>query len=308
MRVGIDCLRIDQDYVGGVNTFTQGLLNGFVAGGNGHAFRLYVSEENQAWFNNFSHQPGFECVVVKHENRLWKKGVCGASLLTGNSVWYERISDFAYGVAGKTMDDECDVIYTPTVALRYFNAKKPTVLSMHDLQHLHYPEFFSYAQRLSRKIRYGASARHANYLQASSRYIKADLLRNFPKLAAEQIEVISEGVQSQVFSIRQPGVDTIRQRYQLAERFLFYPAQLWPHKNHLKLFKALQWVQKHTGQKIPLVLTGAAYGATSEIHRFLREKSMMEVRYLGIVPFADLVALHQSAAFLIMPSLHESSS
>jgi glycosyltransferase involved in cell wall biosynthesis len=35
---------------------------------------------------------------------------------------------------------------------------------------------------------------------------------------------------------------------------------------------------------------------------------MNYVHYHGRVPFADLVGLYQKAAFLVMPSLHESSS
>jgi glycosyltransferase involved in cell wall biosynthesis len=35
---------------------------------------------------------------------------------------------------------------------------------------------------------------------------------------------------------------------------------------------------------------------------------MNYVHYLGRVPFTDLVGLYQKAAFLVMPSLHESNS
>jgi glycosyltransferase involved in cell wall biosynthesis len=308
MRVGIDCLRIDPAFRGGLNTFTQGLLDGFAEQRNGHTFHVYMSERNQEWFAKLFGQPGFECIVLKHQNRAWQKAACGAGLLLGRLKPYEWINDFAHGRAGKKMHDECDVIYTPTVMLRYFGGRKPTVLSIHDLQHVHYPEFFSYARRLSRKVTYGASARRANYLQASSRYTKSDLLRHFPKLRPERIAVISEGVQRADFATPPVGAETLRQRHGLPERFLFYPAQLWPHKNHLMLLKALRWTQSNSGRKIPLVLTGAPYAAAPAILRFLREKSMNEVQYLGVVSFADLVALYRSAAFLIMPSLHESSS
>ncbi|GAC1683034.1 MAG: hypothetical protein PVS2B2_22110 [Candidatus Acidiferrum sp.] len=308
MRVGIDGSRIEPGYVGGVNTFTQGLLYGLGARSNGHTFRVYMSEKNQKWFAPFRGLAGFECVVVKHQDQMWQKAICGAGLLRGKPEPYEWISSWIYRRAGKQMDAECDVIYTPTVVLRYFNAEKPTVLSMHDLQHIHYPEFFSYARRLSRKVTSGASARRARYLQASSRFIKEDLLRHFPCLLPERIEVIPEGVRREDFANPPTCSRKLHQRHALPERFLFYPAQLWPHKNHLMLLRTLQWIESHTGRKIPLVLTGAPYAAAPAILRFLREKSMSQVRYLGTVSFADLVALYQSAALLVMPSLHESSS
>src|SRR5947209_4909319 len=179
MRVGIDCLRIDPAFCGGLNTFTRGLLKGFGEQRNGHTFHVYMSERNQEWFAKLRGQPGFKWIVLEHQNRAWRKAACGAGLLLGRPTPYEWINDFAHGHAGKKMHDECDVIYTPTVMLRYFGGNKPTVLSMHDLQHMHYPEFFSYARRLSRKVTYGASARRASYLQASSRYTKSDLLGHF---------------------------------------------------------------------------------------------------------------------------------
>ncbi len=36
----------------------------------------------------------------------------------------------------------------------------------------------------------------------------------------------------------------VRERLQLPDRFLFYPAQFWPHKNHLRLIEAFREVVK----------------------------------------------------------------
>jgi hypothetical protein len=46
MRIGINCLQVDPFSVGGINTFTLGLLEGFANAGNGHRFRLYVVEDS----------------------------------------------------------------------------------------------------------------------------------------------------------------------------------------------------------------------------------------------------------------------
>jgi glycosyltransferase involved in cell wall biosynthesis len=100
----------------------------------------------------------------------------------------------------------------------------------------------------------------------------------------------------------------VRRKYGLPERFLFYPAQLWPHKNHLALLKALKHLESSTGFRIPLVLTGEKFSSSKPVFSFIGKNSMDYVRYLGKVPLEDLVGLYQNATLLITTTLHESSS
>jgi glycosyltransferase involved in cell wall biosynthesis len=177
---------------------------------------------------------------------------------------------------------------------------------MHDIQQVHYPEFFSWPRRLSRRITYGLSAAHAAYIQASSQFTKENLLAHFSEISAEQIEVIPSGVTIEKFSA--PDSAEARAKYDLPERFLFFPAQLFPHKNHLTVLKALKKIENRRKLKIPLVLTGGAYGAAPKVFEFVKDQSMDYVQYLGKVPVADMAALYKDAAFMITATLHESSS
>jgi glycosyltransferase involved in cell wall biosynthesis len=306
MRVAINCLQIDPSYAGGVNTYTLGLLEGFAAIGNGCRFRLYVTSANQHVFEKFRKRDHFDLITVENRRISFQKNICRAALLSFSRALYKRTSDVIFGNIQKEMD-KSDVIYTPTVVLQCFSSRKPTVLSMHDIQHLHYPDFFSWHRRLSRRITYGLSARYASYFQASSHFIKEDLLAHFSEIAAKQIDVIPEGVDAAEFTVCNDS-DRRLERYCLPERFLFCPAQLWPHKNHITILKALKAIENRHGLKIPLVLTGAKYSAAPQVFDFIAEQSMNYVLYLGKVPFRDLVALYQRAAFLITAVLYESSS
>jgi glycosyltransferase involved in cell wall biosynthesis len=193
------------------------------------------------------------------------------------------------------------------VVLQSFDSRIPTVLSMHDIQHLHYPQFFSRPRRLSRRITYGLSAKYANFFQASSEFIKTDLLAHFGSISPEQISVIPEGVRVEDFA-KSSNSSSLKRRYALPEKFLLYPAQLWPHKNHLVLLRALKHIETEHGLRIPLVLTGGKYTAASTVLGYIAQQSMDYVYYLGKIPFEDLVGLYQRAVFLVMPSLHESNS
>jgi glycosyltransferase involved in cell wall biosynthesis len=227
-------------------------------------------------------------------------------LLSWSKEIYKFTNNLLFENIRKLTDAESDILYTPTVVLQCFNSRKPTVLSMHDIQQVHHPEFFSWPRRLSRKITYGLSARSANYLQASSHFIKEDLVAHFRSLSPDQIEVIPSGVTIERFAA--PSAINVRERYGLPERFLFFPAQLWPHKNHLTVLKALQQIEKRHGLKIPLVLTGGAFAAAPKVFEFIKVQSTDYVKYLGKVPGPDMVALYQKAAFMITATLHESCS
>src|SRR5208283_787391 len=307
MKIGVNCLRVDPDYAGGVNSYTLGLLEGFARLQNGNHFCLYVTQSNQHLFEKWRTRPHFEIKVIGDQLLGIRKGVCRAALLACSNTFYKFTSDHVFARIREIMDSEVDILYVPTVVLQQFNARKTTVLSMHDIQHVHYPQFFTWPRRLSRRITYGLSARYANFFQASSEFIKSDLLQHFPDISQDQVAVIPEGVNLEEFS-RPREVPSLLDRYHLPERYLFYPAQLWPHKNHLTVLNALTKIEQREHLKIPLVMTGAKFSAAPRIFTFIAEQKMDYVHFLGKVPFEDLVGLYQGAKLLISAGLYESNS
>ena len=306
MRIGVDCLRADSAYVGGLNTYIHGLLSGFAAAGEAHRFQLYVTSENRGRFEKYEALGNFELFAVDRLWFSWRQNLCRIALLHRKPEHYQRMANKIFRPVREWMEANSDLIYTPTVSLLSFDYRKPTLLSMHDIQYLHYPEFFSWPQRRSRQIACALSARHASYFQASSEFIRRDLLTHFPEIAAEQIVVIPEGVTLGVFS--NPRDTHVSERHRLPERFLLLPAQLWPHKNHLTVLRALRHLQREHGLKIPLVMTGARFSAASAIFRYIDHENMDQVCYLGVVSFNELVELYQRAALVLAPGFYESNS
>lgn len=307
VRVAINCLQVDPRYVGGVTTYVLGLLEGFAQSPNGCRFRVFVSSANEHLFQKLGKREGLDFIHVSDVLLPLKSNLCRAALLSRSANLYKMASDRLFQKIRGWMDGESDVLYTPTPVLRCFNSRRPTVLTMHDIQHLHYPEFFSWPARLSRSVTYGLSARHATYLQANSQYTKQDLLRHFHWLSPEQVEVIPSGVLVERFA-EPAAADSVSGLRGLPDRFLFFPAQLWPHKNHLTVLKALKQIETKHRAKIPLILTGEEFSAAPQMFKFVADQSMGYVRHLGKVSFQDMVALYQKATFMITATLHESSS
>ena len=104
-----------------------------------------------------------------------------------------------------------------------------------------------------------------------------------------------------------PGVvERMRKKYGLPEKFFFYPAATWPHKNHLNLCKAYKIMKDRFGHNEKMVWTGTV----KENHDFvLKEIKMLglsdDIVHLGYVPYSDLPGIFNAASLLVFPSFFE---
>ena len=129
-------------------------------------------------------------------------------------------SDSLFQKIRPLIESESDVLYTPLRHCAVLMTAGPrcspcTISSTCTTRN------FSAGGRLSRRVTYGLSAKHASYLQASSQYTKQDLLRYFPALSPEQIEVIPSGVQAEKSPRPRPKMNLLRCAACLSVFFFF---------------------------------------------------------------------------------------
>jgi glycosyltransferase involved in cell wall biosynthesis len=136
-----------------------------------------------------------------------------------------------------------------------------------------------------------------------SRYSKQRLTQS-AGVDPDRIEVIPLGIDLNRFR-PQAGDDDERllEDLDLPPRFLVYPANLWPHKNHGRLVAALGATDD---PELGLVLTGQDYGRLDDLMQQARTAGVAgRVRHLGYVPAGALPALYRRAAAMAFPSLYE---
>lgn len=308
MRIGIDCIGVDPQYCGGVNTYVFGIIKGFKSQNAGNfSIIIFCTSKNIHLFKEYEKDNLFKIVILNEFTFFIRKLFrIVPYILNSGCLWrkfwnlYTKIS----GINSK-IESECDLLYTPTTLLNVYNLNIPTILSMHDIQHYHFPEFFTNRQLKLLHLAFISSAKSSNYFQVSSQFIKNDLLNYFKFLNKNQLIIIPEGVDVEEFSKK--SLINVKLKYNLPERFIFYPAQLWKHKNHISVLRALKKIEEDNNLKIPLVLTGTKYSASKDIFKFIDANEMDNVFYLGRVPFDDLIAIYQNAYLLISASLYESS-
>ena len=101
-------------------------------------------------------------------------------------------------------------------------------------------------------------------------------------------------------------LDRIRSQLALPEAFLLYPAQTWPHKNHLRLLDALALLRDRIGEPVPVVCPGRQSGDFAAIEGRARELGLAEsVCFPGFVGSLEIRGLYELARGLVFPSLFE---
>jgi glycosyltransferase involved in cell wall biosynthesis len=180
--------------------------------------------------------------------------------------------------------NELDAIHFPLTVMLPRVERPPAAVSLLDIQHVFFPEFFSRAELAYRRVAYGWSLRRAHTVIAISRHVKETLVERMG-VDAERVEVIHLGLDHELF---RPGSEP-------REPFLLYPANPWPHKNHERLFDAVARLRRGRPD-LRLVLTGTG------LER-LDTPEGVDVR--GRVPREELASLYRRASALVFPSLYE---
>lgn len=177
-----------------------------------------------------------------------------------------------------------------------------------DLQHKHYPEFFSKSMILFRNARLFFILRNSNALVVSSYAVKGDFER-FYKIRAElKIHVfhftsVNGGYEDIEF-------DELRIRYELPKRYFLISNQFHKHKNHKVALLAIALL-KENGIKINLVITGKlpqikSSSYMAEFYGIIEKSDLYkQIRLLGITRREDQLHIMKHSQAVIQPSLFE---
>jgi glycosyltransferase involved in cell wall biosynthesis len=173
-----------------------------------------------------------------------------------------------------------------------------------DIQHEYYPDFFSDEELHLRKSYIQPTCEMATEIITISKYSKNCLIEKI-KVDPEKIHVIYLAA-GDLFVNPPLRSNHVKDTYGLPENYLFYPANGWVHKNHLRLIQAFYIFRKTYDKEIHLVLTGSMLKDNKTIQDQISLYQLQEsVHILDYISSEDMPEMYRNAHSLIYPSLFE---
>lgn len=228
---------------------------------------------------------------------------------------YEGNHSYHFFTRGQKVPKNVDIVHYPyfdpyfiTLPLFYF---LPTVITVHDLIPLVFPEHFSAGTRGTLKWNYQrmrlcAAARIVTDSRASKKDIAC-----ITGVSSSRIDVIPLASAPEFRKISDKEVvRNIRKRYHLPEKFILYVGDVNWNKNIPGMVNAFERVMRLMPD-VTLVLVGKAFldsglKEVQEIHGIINAKKMEHtIIRIGSVPLEDLVAIYNLASVYIQPSFYE---
>ncbi len=282
MHVGFALLTLFPGRVGGSETNVRGLLGEFASGNGPERVTVLANRHVAA-----AYEPAGPVEV--HQVRSYRPGdgMLTRTLAMATALALPRL-------AARDVPGGLDLLHYP-VTVPIPRTELPSVVTLLDVQHHDLPGFFSRAEGTYRRRAYDRAARDADVVVTISEFSRERIVETLG-IPAGRVVAVPLGVDHERFSAVGPSGDL-----DLPERYLFYPANLWPHKNHERLIEALA-----QAPEAELVLSGQDYGRLAGLMERARALGVGDrVRHVGHVPHAAVPELYRSATGLIFPSLYE---
>lgn len=249
--------------------------------------------------------PGHDLVLVGGSISAPRRSSRALALASVQRLALGRASSDAVGRAIDAL--HLDVVHYPATRVRELGLRTPVVLTFFDMQEEFLPGLFPLRERWARRLSHRASVAEARLVIAPSRFTADSLVARYGT-PAHKIVQVPAGVASDFHGDATFADAAVVGAHGLDPgAYLFYPAHVWPHKNHARLFAALRAVKERTGRLLPLVCTGTLAGGTSPVSALAAAAGLAreDVRDLGFVDAADMPALYRSARALVFPSRFE---
>jgi len=205
-------------------------------------------------------------------------------------------------------ESNVEVFLVPVQYSPIYKTDVPVIITMHDLQEYHFPEYFSFREKLHRKINNNIAINDSSQIVCSFEHVKNDIVKYFG-IDSNKVSVCPPPFADDWFlSKKESDWNHIQKKYRLRKNYILYPAATWKHKNHKTLIKAVKEIIT-SNINIELVCTGNKTNYYSSIAKLISEQNLSgAVHFLGIVSEEDLIALYKNSSLVVVPTLYEAGS
>ncbi len=283
MRIGFDAKRAFFNY-SGLGNYSRNIIQYLRMYYPDNEYFLYVPYRSPAALIHNS--PG--------QNFIYPEGLLSRSL---PSVWR------SYLLPVRLDSDRIEMYHGLSNEIPFgihkYNIK--SVVTIHDLIFLRYPEWYRKVDRMIYRIKTHYSCMNANRIIAVSSQTKSDIIE-FYKISPEKIDVVYQGCDPQFYNESSQSLkEGILKKYGLSAGYLLSVGTVEKRKNLLGVVKAI-----HEGRiDRPLVVIGRQTSYAKIVKEYIALHQIKNIRFLENVPGEDLPPLYQMASMFIYPSIFE---
>jgi len=291
MRIGIIALNFQPGTIGWVETYFRTLITQLQIIDNRNEYIIVLPEGRKAEIPITNSQ--FSILELKISRDIISK-IIHKNTFTPKIGYRSRLA--------RQIDDlQCDLLHFPIQLMLPYDVRTPSIVSCMDIQHEYLPSFFTAKQLLTRRMIYKPSLLHAKHTIAISDFVKDSLHEKY-QIDNAKITTVHLCVNEKLFNNERREKLPLKK---MPDKYLYYPAATWPHKNHERLLRAFSLVVKQFSD-ISLVLSGIAVQKKSHIEKLINElKLSRKVHVLGYLEYSEIPLIYQNAYALIFPSLYE---
>ena len=203
-----------------------------------------------------------------------------------------------YVLAGQQIDaEECALVIVAAQEDLSGCIKTPFVVPIHDLMHRYestFPEVSAAGEASRRDYMYHNIMEHAAGVLVDSAVGKQQVMDSYGSLHEQKIHILPFTVPEYIYETNVQGVQLPFDKY------IFYPAQFWQHKNHLNLIRAIAQL-KREGVVVNAVFVGYPYNGYDQVLQEIRRLQLeSQIKILGYVSSASMSGLYKGARAMIM--------
>lgn len=308
LRVCIDA-RLASGEVGGVEQVVLGTASGLSALTDGDEEYVFLTYADYDWLKPYIRgNCRVEALDVPAPTTLLKASI-GNKYPVLKKIWHtfspllgRRTVSMVDGSA-YVARIQPDIVHF--VIQQAFLTTVPSIYSPFDLQHLHLPQNFTPRERYARELLYRTFCAQAATVVAASHWGKHDLIENYG-LEENKVQVIPVGnILSHYPQPNEQDLQAARRKFDLPERYLYFPAATFPSKNHIGLLRALAQTRDQ-GVEIPLICSGRLSQFFPKIEQAAATLGLtQQVKFLDFVSPLEVQCLYRLSAGLIFPTLFE---
>jgi alpha-1,3-rhamnosyl/mannosyltransferase len=218
------------------------------------------------------------------------------------AVAYGHLQSLRFRWLARGLTD--DLLHSPNYILPPWPG--PAVATLHDLSHLHYPDYHPPERIAYLEACLPRTLRCASRLLCDSEYIRQEII-TLLGVPAERIHAIPLGADPAFHPRPVAEIQPTLDRYRLADLpYLLIVATLEPRKNLTRTVAAYARLPAALRERHPLVLAGAVGWLSESLERqFAPLERSGQLRRLGYVPQTDLPLLYTGAWAFAYLSLYE---